>query len=146
MLLRAGTFNVSAFRKDIPEAIKREVFKRDGVPAGAKGYHIDHRPPLCDRDLDLNANGPGKWDFVPPQHSVVHLEAIDEAEHQRRTTGRTPGAAKTVTTRGSDVGERARTRDIRSSEAAHREAMERKARGEAKPPSRWGKRTFNRRA
>lgn len=112
MILPAGTFRVSDYRKGIPNRVLEELLKR---------YEVDHRPPLCDRPYDTEAN-----DFIPPQWSVEHLFLIEKAEHRRRTFGRQPGAEKTVTTRGSDVGERARTRRLRRAQAAHERAMSEK--------------------
>ncbi|NEV75537.1 hypothetical protein DYI24_00380 [Rhodopseudomonas sp. BR0C11] len=105
-ILPAGSFRVSDYRKTIPERVKREVIARD--------HDFDHRPPLCDRDYDTEAG-----DFIPPQHDPAHIFATPKPEHRELTTGRKEGAEKTVTTRGSDVGERARIRDIRTSEMIH---------------------------
>jgi len=60
--------------------------------------HFDHRPPLEQRKINRQ-----KTDFIPPQDNPQFLEAIDVPCHQFRTTGRKPGAEKTVTTLGSDV-------------------------------------------
>jgi hypothetical protein len=109
MILAPGTFKVSEHRKPITAATERAVLKR---------YRRDHRPALCDRPFDTEAN-----DFIPPQNDPDFIFLVEIAEHDRRTFGRTPGAAKTVTTRGSDVGERKRSRDIRTSEAVHRAAV-----------------------
>jgi hypothetical protein len=105
-ILQPGTFRVSDYRKSIPNKVKLQVIARD--------HDFDHRPPLCDRPFDTELN-----DFVPPQNDPDHLFAILRADHDQHTFGRKPGAEKTVTTRGSDVGERARTRAIQASEAVH---------------------------
>lgn len=80
-------------------------------------------------------------DFIPPQHDPAFIFLIEEAEHDQRTFGRKPGAAKTVTTRGSDVGERARTRRIVRREGAHKKRMAAKEPGQPRDcKSRWPKR------
>ena len=47
--------------------------------------------------------------------------------HKNKTFGRKEGAEKTVTTRGSDLGEAARTKKIQAKDAVHRAAMASKA-------------------
>jgi len=59
---------------------------------------FDHRPPLEQRKLNR-----AKTDFIPKQHNPLFIDALDIECHQFRTTGRKPGALKTVTTLGSDV-------------------------------------------
>lgn len=108
-ILAPGSFKVSDFRKAISAPTEREVRKR---------YQLDHRPALTDRPYDTDAG-----DFIPPQNDPTFIELIEKAAHAERTFGRKAGAEKTVTTRGSDVGERARTRDIRRSEAEHQAAI-----------------------
>lgn len=114
MILPPGSFKVSDYRKSIPNKVKLAVIARD--------YDFDHRPPLCERPYDTEAG-----DFIPPQNDPNFIFATPRAEHDQLTFGRKPGAAKTVTTRGSDVGERARTRDIQASEAIHKARLASKA-------------------
>lgn len=108
-ILPAGTFKTSDYRKAIPAAIEREVRKR---------YELDHDPALTNRDYDTAAG-----DFIPPQHDPRKIFLREKPEHDEKTFGRKAGAAKTVTTRGSDVGERARTRKIQRSQAEHNARM-----------------------
>lgn len=112
-ILPAGSFKVSDKRKPIPASVASVVRKR---------YELDHRPALTDRPYDTEAG-----DFIPPQNDPAFIELIEDKAHDQRTFGRKADAAKTVTTRGSDVGERARTKDIRTSEAIHAAAMASKA-------------------
>lgn len=91
-------------RRAIPIRTKREVCARQGgvCPCGCglrvsekprTGTKFDHRPAL--RLRDVNA----EWtDYIPPQHSAEHIDAICAEEHQRRTNG--TGA----TTAGTDTG------------------------------------------
>lgn len=109
MILEPGSFRVSDYRRPITAAAERAVRKR---------YELDHRPALTDRPYDTEAG-----DFIPPQNDPEHIDLIEARDHDERTFGRKADAAKTTTTRGSDVGERARTRDIRTSEAIHRAAL-----------------------
>lgn len=41
--------------------------------------------------------------YEPHAHSIDHLVYREKADHQQKTTGRKPGAERTVTTKGSDV-------------------------------------------
>jgi hypothetical protein len=113
-VLKAGTFKVSDFRKPIPNKVKLEVVARE--------FDFDHDPALVNRDYDTEAG-----DFIPPQNDPKKITARRKAEHAKKTYGREPGAEKTVTTRGSDVGEAARTKDIRATDALHQAALASKA-------------------
>ena len=104
-ILAPGTFKTSDFRKPIPAAVEREVRKR---------YELDHRPALSTRPYDTEAG-----DFVPPQNDPRFIVLIESREHDERTFGRKADAEKTVTTRGSDIGEAARVRNIRDTQAIH---------------------------
>ena len=44
------------------------------------GTKFDHRPPL--RLRNISADG---TDYDPPQHSADHIDAVCQAEHDRRT-------------------------------------------------------------
>lgn len=128
MILDPGTFDVKLYRKNIPVAVKIACLLRyfrkflelgpgvvrdlTGVPANQ--IQFDHRPPLCDRPYDTEAG-----DFIPPQWDPSKIEPVVKGAHDERTFGRKEGAEKTVTTRGSDVGERARSSDIRATKAVH---------------------------
>lgn len=126
-ILPAGSFRVRDYRKDIPLSVKLAVIIRqkscdvDGTPfeeTDVGKINFDHRPALEARPYDTGAR-----DFIPPQFDPVHIFAIRKAKHDERTFGRKEGAEKTVTTRGSDVGERARARKIRDTERLHQAAM-----------------------
>jgi hypothetical protein len=113
-ILRAGTFKVSDFRKPIPNRVKLEVIARE--------FDFDHDPALVNRDYDTEAG-----DFIPPQNDPKKITARRKAEHAKKNYGREPGAEKTVTTRGSDVGEAARMKDILASDAIHQARLASKA-------------------
>lgn len=106
-ILAPGTFRVSDFRKQIPAAVERETLVRSiyqemrrvqqepdafdksrhfvlvlWASVSSGNVRFDHRPPLQDRPYDTEA-----CDFIPPQHSVDHIEAINTAEHDARTFG-----------------------------------------------------------
>lgn len=136
MILEPGTFKVSEKRKAIPDWVKVQAVlnaiaagklphqkERTFQPAlDARSIQYDHRPPLNARPFDTEAG-----DFIPPQNDPLFIDAILTDEHLYRTTGRKPGAERTVTTRGSDVGEAARIRDIQETEARHQAIMAAKA-------------------
>lgn len=109
MILQPGTFRVSDHRKDIPDRVVKEVLKR---------YRRDHRPALTDRPYDTVAG-----DFIPPQLDPNFIEIIEIAEHDRRTFGRKPGAEKTGSTRGSDIGNMRVARDIAARTAVHQATL-----------------------
>ncbi len=142
-ILQPGEFRVADYRKSIPasakilavlNAVRLRAFARakngvidpgpldDVLCALCAPLHFDHRPPLCDRPYDTEAG-----DFKPPQNDPNYLEVVTKPHHDERTFGRVAGAAKTVSTRSSDVGERSRTADLQVSTGRHRAAMERKA-------------------
>lgn len=132
-ILRAGTFSVNACRKPIPNNVKLAVLIRqhcrstDGkrflcMDALEGRIQFDHDPALVTRDYDTEAR-----DFIPPQHSIAHIYAKRDGQHLEKTTGRKEGAEKTVTTRGSDVGEASREPAIRDSQRLHLAKMAEKA-------------------
>ena len=94
MILKAGTFRVRDYRKPIPARVKQAVIARE--------FDFDHDPALVRRDYDTGAG-----DFIPPQNDPRHIIARRKAEHLEKTIGRKQGAERTVSTRGSDVGEAA---------------------------------------
>jgi hypothetical protein len=133
MILEPGRFEVGEFRKAIPVKVKLAAALINSITAGtpssieaainiAYAMEFDHRPPLCERPYDTEAG-----DFIPAQNDPRYIDALDKDYHQERTTGRRPGAEKTVTTRGSDVGERARTKRIKARLETHTAALNAKA-------------------
>lgn len=135
MILEPGTFNVATYRKAIPSAVKIQsllnwVAKRgaaafvspEGEPCSAADIQFDHDPALTNRPYDTIAA-----DFIPPQNDPNHIFPVRKHIHLEKTTGRKADASVTVTTRGSDVGERSRTQDIRARDAVHRARLAVKA-------------------
>ena len=70
---------------------------------GMEGADLDHRPPLALRE---QRNGR----YFPDANDPHFLEYLSRPAHLQRTTGRAPGAAVTVTTKGSDAHEIAKQR------------------------------------
>lgn len=140
------TPHVGDRRKPIPLKIKLEVLCRQArcTSCGERlgnlaNVQFDHRPALVTRGFDEAAN-----DFIPPQLDPDFIEGLHKDCHLTRTTGRKAGALRTITTRGSDIGEAARTKTISASQAEFRARILRKEPGRsARPPSRWAKRPFN---
>ena len=93
-------------RKNIPQWVKKAVLKRDRNCCGecklifitGEKMQFDHRPSIEQRPV--NAEG---TDYIPPQLDPDYIEALHEPCHDKRTFGRTPGAEKTVTIKGSDA-------------------------------------------
>ncbi|WP_053220918.1 hypothetical protein [Methylobacterium indicum] len=78
-------------RKSIPDRVKLEVVLAQGgtcthcsKPLGKlSGVRFDHRPPIALRRVNEAGT-----DYDPPQLDPGHLEALHEACHDERTTGR----------------------------------------------------------
>ncbi len=89
-------------RKKIPEKVKDEVWRRQnghclcGDPLGAE-VEYDHRPALISRTVDYQRKV-----YLPDQLDPKFIDALHPECHLQRTVGRKVGAAKTVTTIGSD--------------------------------------------
>jgi hypothetical protein len=144
-ILEVGTFNVSQFRKPISSHAKSEVLLRmsgnsNGLvqllrwtAAGvrARNLEVDHSPALALRKYDTEAH-----DFIPPQGDLDYLVLLLKEDHQTKTTGRKPGAQRTVTTRDSDVGELKRTQRMRIREAVRRDRAARRDRRKISWPKR----------
>lgn len=122
-ILPAGSFKTSDYRKAIPDwvkivcAIRAYKITTDlilDLGSWVRSLRFDHRPPLQDRDYDLDAK-----DFIPAQNDPDHIEAIPAKTHDERTFGRREGAERTVTTANSDAGRRKHIRDIQTTEARH---------------------------
>jgi hypothetical protein len=63
---------------------------------------LDHDPALILRDYDPTVSDVAAR-YTPHAHDPNHLIYREKADHDRKTFGRTPGAERTVTTKGSDV-------------------------------------------
>jgi hypothetical protein len=85
-----------------------------------KGAELDHDPALILRAFD-----PRTGEYTPAANDPAYLIYRDGESHQQKTTGRKPGALRTVTTKGSDIG--LKTKFAR---------LERKPKRKAKIPSR----------
>jgi len=129
VILKPGTFNVNEYRKAIPvwvklQALINSIIQRgelplnDGKPLDARDLQFDHCPALVDRPYDTVAG-----DFIPQQNDPEFIVPLRKRTHLQKTTGRKEDAERTVTTRGSDVGEAARTRHIQDSETIHQAKM-----------------------
>ena len=67
-------------------------------------YQLDHDPALILRKFRNDARLKPAARYTPNANDPVHLIYRDTADHLQKTTGRKPGAAKTITTKGSDIG------------------------------------------
>lgn len=132
-------------RPPIPCKVKLQVLlNQDGRSTVCKerlgrieDTHFDHRPPLSARKFDTKA-----WDTIPPANDPAYIEAITVDQHDKRTNG--PGGTKRITTRGSDTGERTRTRNIASSHTEHKTRMARKGKRKPKPVRKIGRKIRSR--
>jgi hypothetical protein len=64
-----------------------------------KDLHLDHDPALVLRKFNHRT---GK--YSPDANHPDYLIYREKADHQQKTTGRKPGAERTITTKGSDIG------------------------------------------
>lgn len=75
------------------------VLLGDLFPYG--NYQLDHDPALEQRPQ--RRGGLGRTKYTPDANDPEHLVYRTKAIHLMKTTGRKPGAEKTVTSKGSDV-------------------------------------------
>jgi hypothetical protein len=61
--------------------------------------HLDHDPALVLREFN-----PRTGKYTPDANDPAYLVYREKSDHQQKTTGRKPGAERTVTTKGSDIG------------------------------------------
>lgn len=91
-------------RKTIPLGVKRMVLTRQEGYCQECGEVLrsdteyDHRPAIILRQVNTTGD-----DYIPPQNDPDHIYALHKLCHLKRTVGRVVGAAKTVTTKGSDA-------------------------------------------
>ena len=67
-------------------------------------YQLDHDPALVLRNFKRDARKPVAAWFTPNANDPDHLVYRTKDDHLQKTTGRKPGAARTITTKGSDIG------------------------------------------
>jgi hypothetical protein len=96
-------------------------------------HALDHDPALILREYHPHVKDVASR-YRPHAHNPDYLVYRSKPDHQHKTTGRRPGAARTITTKGSDIG--IKTKFAR---------LERKPKRKAKIASRkqpWPKRKF----
>jgi hypothetical protein len=64
---------------------------------------LDHDPALILRKYKVDQRKPKAAWFTPNANDPDHLVYRVLGDHGQKTTGRKPGAAKTITTKGSDI-------------------------------------------
>lgn len=92
-------------RRAIPQHIKNKALSRTNHHCDecktlfieGEAIDFDHRPPLWMREVNAD-----RTDYVPPQLHPAYIDPLHRECHHKRTFGRTPGATKTVTIKGSD--------------------------------------------
>lgn len=83
------------------EALLMVLFLQNN--GGMKPHALDHDPALILRPYNPRIRDVAAR-YTPHAHDPEALIYREKADHQQKTTGRKPGAAKTVTTKGSDIG------------------------------------------
>jgi hypothetical protein len=119
----------------MPHAIKMAVGTRQEwhCACGCKGWllfgqtEFDHNPALMNRAFDPVTNT-----YTPDANDPAFIQAFTTGCHALKTFG--PGGERRITTRGSDIGEAARTTSIASKHQAHLQAMAAKQCGQPRQP------------
>jgi hypothetical protein len=71
---------------------------------GDQHYQLDHDPALILRKFKRDSRKPMAAWFTPNANDPKYLLYRATTDHLQKTTGRKPGAERTVTTKGSDIG------------------------------------------
>jgi len=79
------------------------LLRMSDVVGGAK-FELDHFPALILRDFKVDRRKPPAAWYSPNANDPEFLLYRPSDAHQHKTTGRKPGAERTITTKGSDVG------------------------------------------
>jgi hypothetical protein len=90
-------------------------------------HALDHDPALI---LRIYNDNPLITDiaarYIPYAHDHKFLIYREKSDHQQKTTGRKPGAERTITTKGSDVGLAAKFRRLEAKPSKKRAVRARK--------------------
>lgn len=65
---------------------------------------LDHDPALVLREFKIDRRKPPAAWYTPNANDPDFLIYRPDDQHQQKTTGRKPGASRTITTKGSDIG------------------------------------------
>ena len=130
------------YRPHMPHSVKESVCNRQGfkcacgcgAPLLWGRTEFDHNPALMNRAFD-----PVAKTYTPDANAPVFIQAFTTDCHAQKTFG--PGGTSRITTRGSDIGEKARERAVSATHQAHRDVMASKQCGQP----RTRKNTFGRR-
>ena len=120
MILEPGSFRVSDYRKPIPTWVKLQSLYNAAIDEAlprkldVRDLQFDHDPALLARPYNTETQ-----DFEPAQNDPDYILPRLKKDHAEKTFGRKADAEKTVTTRGSDVGEAAHIRHVRKTHDLH---------------------------
>lgn len=121
------------YRPAIPARVKLQVVLNQralcGCGCGAplsEQVEFDHDPALIFREYDATTRT-----YTPDANDPAFIKAKLVDCHARKTFG--PGGEKRITTRGSDIGEKARVRRLSRDHEEFRRRMLARATGEAAP-------------
>ena len=96
-------------------------------------FALDHDPALVLRPYNPRIKDVAAR-YTPHAHDPGALVYREKADHQQKTTGRRPGAERTVTTKGSDIGLKSKFNRLEGRLKPKRKSI--KSRGFAKGPKR----------
>jgi hypothetical protein len=89
------SFTALSYTRQLPILLQR-LF-------GEAAVALDHDPALILRDYDATVSDVADR-YTPHAHDPNHLIYREKSDHQQKTTGRKPGAERTITIKGSDIG------------------------------------------
>lgn len=90
---------------------------------GDQHYQLDHDPALILRKFRRDQRRPQAAWFTPNANDPNHLVYRLTTDHLQKTTGRKPGAERTVTTKGSDAHMAAKFRKLEGKNKPKRKSI-----------------------
>ena len=120
MILEAGTFRVKDYRRPMPLWVKLQALYNAAIDEAlprkldVRELQFDHDPALLARPYNAETQ-----DFEPPQNDPDFIVPRLRKDHAEKTFGRKADAERTVTTRGSDVGEATHIKHVRKTHDLH---------------------------
>ena len=90
--------------KDLPLGRRLDRWLQALRAALSGDVALDHDPALILRGFKIDRRKPPAAWYTPNANDPDHLIYRVKDDHLQKTTGRKPGAERTVTTKGSDIG------------------------------------------
>lgn len=97
------SFEAIRNRFGVPHTLANRLRAVLGALFEARPIALDHDPALILRPYNPRIKDVAAR-YTPHAHDPDALIYREKADHQQKTTGRRPGASRTITTKGSDIG------------------------------------------